>query len=709
MNSRPIPLRVQKRDGAMVPFAPEKIQHAIYRAALEVLQDSAQAAKIAKRLVDGVVQKLAEKYRDKPLHVEAIQDMVETVLMSAGYSQIARAYILYRERRSEIRLAKSVLGMKDDLKLPINTMEVLKKRYLQKDDRRNIIETPSLLFRRVAHHVAQGERNFKASVTPEEAEEKFYQMMRNLEFMPNSPTLMNAGASLGQLSACFVIPVEDSIDGIFEALTSMAKIHQTGGGTGFNFSRLRPKKDLVASTKGEASGPVSFMNIFDKATEVIVQGGRRRGANMGILRVDHPDIVEFIEAKIEKDRLSNFNLSVGVTDRFMKAVEGNREFGLINPRTRERVKKVKARMIFDLIVNAAWMTGDPGLIFLDEINRKNPTPQVGTIEATNPCGELPLLPYESCNLASINLSRMIRGKTVDWEKLKEYVHWGIRFLDDVIEMNRFPLPQIEEITFANRKIGLGVMGFADLLIRMGIPYGTREAVRFAEKLMRFVRRESLEASRALAGERGVFPNFPKSVYARKNLRIRNATVNTIAPTGTISIIAGCSSGIEPLFAVSFVRNVLSGTRLFEVNPFFEEVARSRGFYRKELFAQIAQSGSLEKIHGIPAEVKRIFVTAFDVTPQQHLETQAAFQKHTDNSVSKTINLPRESTVEDIRQIYLSAHRLKCKGITVYRYGSKDQQVLSFGYQDRDRPVLQSDLLAVESDYAGGCSAGSCPF
>ena len=709
MKSRPIPQRVQKRDGALVPFAPEKIQHAIYRAALEVLQDSAQAGKIAKRLVDGVVQKLAEKFKDKPLHVEAIQDMAETVLMSAGYSQIAKSYILYRERRSEIRLAKSVLGMKDDLKLPINTMEVLKKRYLQKDDRRNIIETPSLLFRRVAHHVAQGERNFKSSVTPEEAEEKFYQMMRNLEFMPNSPTLMNAGASLGQLSACFVIPVEDSIDGIFGALTSMAKIHQTGGGTGFNFSRLRPKKDLVASTKGEASGPVSFMNIFDKATEVIVQGGRRRGANMGILRVDHPDIVEFIEAKIEKGRFSNFNLSVGITDRFMKAVEGNREFDLINPRTQERAKRVKARMIFDLIVNAAWMTGDPGLIFLDEINRKNPTPRVGSIEATNPCGELPLLPYESCNLASINLSRMIRGKTVDWEKLKEYIHWGIRFLDDVIEVNRFPLPQIEEITFANRKVGLGVMGFADLLTRLGIPYGTREAVRFAEKLMRFVRRESVKASFSLAGERGVFPNFPKSVYARKNLRMRNATVNTIAPTGTISIIAGCSSGIEPLFAVSFIRNVLSGTRLFEVNPFFEEVARSRGFYRQELFAQIVQSGSLQKIKGIPAEVKRIFVTAFDVTPQQHLETQAAFQKHTDNSVSKTINLPRESTVEDIRQIYLSAYRLKCKGITVYRYGSKEEQVLSFGYQDRDRPVLQSDLLAVESEYAGGCSTASCPF
>ena len=709
MISRPIPRRVQKRDGTLVPFAPEKIQHAIYRAALEVLQDSARAGKIAARLVDVVVQRLAEKYKDKPLHVEAIQDMVETVLMSAGYSQIARSYILYRERRSEIRLAKSVLGMKDDLKLPINTMEVLKKRYLRKDDRRNIIETPSLLFRRVARHVSQGEKNFKSSVTPEEAEEKFYGMMRNLEFMPNSPTLMNAGASLGQLSACFVIPVEDSIDGIFGALTSMAKIHQTGGGTGFNFSRLRPKKDLVASTKGEASGPVSFMNIFDKATEVIVQGGRRRGANMGILRVDHPDIVEFIEAKIDKSRFANFNLSVGVTDRFMRAVEEKREFDLINPRTQERVKKVKARMIFDLIVNAAWMTGDPGLIFLDEINRKNPTPGVGSIEATNPCGELPLLPYESCNLASINLTRMIRGKTVDWEKLKEHVHWGIRFLDDVIEVNRFPLPQIEEITFANRKVGLGVMGFADLLIRLGIPYGTREAVRFAEKLMRCIRRESVKASRALAGERGVFPNFPKSVYAAKNLRVRNATVNTIAPTGTISIIAGCSSGIEPLFAVSFIRNVLSGTRLFEVNPFFEEVARSRGFYRQELFAQIAQSGSLQKIHRIPMEVKRVFVTAFDVTPQQHLETQAAFQKHTDNSVSKTINLPRESTVEDIRRIYLSAYRMKCKGITVYRYGSKEEQVLSFGSQEGDRPVLQSDLLAVESEYAGGCSAISCPF
>ncbi len=534
-------------------------------------------------------------------------------------------------------------------------------------------------------------------------------MMRNLEFLPNSPTLMNAGASLGQLSACFVLPVEDSIDGIFDALKDMAKIHQTGGGTGFNFSRLRPKKDLVASTKGEASGPISFMSIFDRATDVIIQGGRRRGANMGILRVDHPDIVEFIEAKLEKDRFANFNLSVGITDRFMKALAEDRDFDLINPRTREKVKKIKAKIVFDLIVNAAWLTGDPGLIFLDEINRKNPTPLVGPLEATNPCGELPLLPYESCNLGSINLGRMIKGNEPDWKKLADYVRWGVRFLDDVIEVNQFPLPQIREITFANRKIGLGVMGFADLLIRLGIPYGTERAVRFAEKMMGFIHRESVKASVALAAERGVFPNYGKSVYARKNLEMRNATVNTIAPTGTISIIAGCSSGIEPLFAVSYVRTVLSGTRLFEVNPIFEEMATARGFYSRELIARIAKSGSLRDIRGIPRDVKKIFVTAFDITPREHLETQAAFQRYSDNSVSKTINLPREATVEDVRKIYLSAYRLKCKGITIYRYGSKEDQVLSFGRGEEEMARSQDELMTVGAEYTGGCSSEACPF
>jgi len=703
-----LPSNVKKRDGSIVRFDAEKIRYAVERAAFEVQQDKKAAAAVAAQVTAAVLKQLAGQYRGRVPSVEAIQDIIEKALMDAGYAEIARAYILYRQRRTEIRLAKSALGQKDDLKLPINAMEVLKKRYLLKDDNRIVIETPTELFRRVAAHVARAEGRFKSSVTAEEAQERFYQMMRNLEFMPNSPTLMNAGTTLGQLSACFVIPVEDSMDGIFTALKDMAKIHQTGGGTGFNFSRLRPAGNLVASTKGEASGPVSFMSIFDQATAVIVQGGKRRGANMGILRCDHPDIIEFIEAKTEKGRFANFNLSVGVTDRFMEAVRGNRPFDLINPRTRKPSRTMKARSLFDLIVNAAWRTGDPGLIFLDEINRRNPTPGVGQIEATNPCGELPLLPYESCNLASINLARMVTGDALDWERLKDRVTWGIRFLDNVIDVNTFPLPEVAEITFANRKIGLGVMGFADMLIKLGIPYTSNEAIQFAGRLMHFIHTESLRASAALAEERGVFPNFEKSLYAKNGMRVRNATVNTIAPTGTISIIANCSSGIEPLFAISFVRNVLSGTKLFEVNSLFEEMARKRGIYSQELLVRIAQHGSLQHIKEIPRDIRTLFVTAFDVSPKQHLLHQAAFQKYSDNSVSKTVNLPSDASVDDVRRIYVMAHQLKCKGITIYRYGSKDEQVLSFDYR-REGGREEGDMLAAESEYSGGCVSGACPF
>ncbi|HEX9949297.1 MAG TPA: adenosylcobalamin-dependent ribonucleoside-diphosphate reductase [Thermodesulfobacteriota bacterium] len=708
MAERPLPSNVKKRDGSIVRFDAEKIRYAVERAAFEVQQDKKAAAAVAAQVTAAVLKTLAAQDKGRVPSVEAIQDIIEKALMDAGYAEIARAYILYRQRRTEIRLAKSALGQKDDLKLPINAMEVLKKRYLLKDDNRIVIETPTELFRRVAAHVARAEGRFKSSVTAEEAQERFYQMMRNLEFMPNSPTLMNAGTTLGQLSACFVIPVEDSMDGIFTALKDMAKIHQTGGGTGFNFSRLRPAGNLVASTKGEASGPVSFMSIFDQATAVIVQGGKRRGANMGILRCDHPDIIEFIEAKTEKGRFANFNLSVGVTDRFMEAVRGNRPFDLINPRTRKPSRTMKARSLFDLIVNAAWRTGDPGLIFLDEINRRNPTPGVGQIEATNPCGELPLLPYESCNLASINLARMVTGDALDWERLKDRVTWGIRFLDNVIDVNTFPLPEVAEITFANRKIGLGVMGFADMLIRLGIPYTSNEAIQFAGRLMHFIHTESLRASAALAEERGVFPNFEKSLYAKNGMRVRNATVNTIAPTGTISIIANCSSGIEPLFAISFVRNVLSGTKLFEVNSLFEEMARKRGIYSQELLVRIAQHGSLQHIKEIPRDIRTLFVTAFDVSPKQHLLHQAAFQKYSDNSVSKTVNLPSDASVDDVRRIYVMAHQLKCKGITIYRYGSKDEQVLSFDYR-REGGREEGDMLAAESEYSGGCVSGACPF
>lgn len=718
MMTRDMPEKVRKRDGSVVAFDASKIEHAIQRAASEVLQDEGRAHSIARRVKDIVLQDLAGERRGGIPGVEDIQDAIEAALMREGYSRIAKSYILYREDRSQVRFAKSALGLKDDLKLPVNTVEVLKRRYLLKDENRRIIETPSEMFRRVAHHVAGAEANYNSDPAVQDIEETFYRMMRNREFMPNSPALMNASTVLGQLSACFVLPVEDSIEGIFRTLADMARIHQTGGGTGFSFSGLRPRGDLVGSTKGRASGPISFMGIFDKATEVIVQGGRRRGANMGVLRCDHPDIVDFTEAKVGSDAFKNFNLSVGVTGRFMKAVVENQPFELVNPRTGKAVKTVGAHSLFDLIVNAAWRTGDPGLVFLDHVNRHNPTPEIGRIEATNPCGEVPLLPYESCILASINLDKMVKDRdtgkgpgkaAVDWDKLRDRIRWGVRFLDNVIDVNRYPLESIRAATMANRKIGLGVMGFADFLIRLGIAYNSGEAVAFATRLMRFIRQESLAASEELARQRGVFPSFEKSIYAGGKRRLRNATVNTIAPTGTISIIAGCSSGIEPLFAVSFVRNVLSGTRLFETNPLFEKVAKDRGFYSRELLADVARHPSLAKIKGIPHDVRKLFVTAFDVAPRQHLEIQAAFQKYTDNAVSKTINLPSDATVEDVREIYLAAHRLKCKGITIYRYGSKAGQVLSVSEEDQVQHDESHGFVSADTDYAGGCIGGVCDF
>jgi len=592
---------------------------------------------------------------------------------------------------------KSALAQ-EKVKLSLNALKVLERRYLLKDDARRVVETPAQLFRRVAKSVSRAEANFKDSVQAE-AEEKFFQMMSNLEFLPNSPTLMNAGTKLGQLSACFVIPVADSVPDIFNSLKDMATIHQSGGGTGFDFSSVRPKDDLVYSTKGSASGPVSFMCIFNTATGVIVQGGRRRGANMGILRVDHPDIIEFIEAKFTEGGFSNFNLSVAVTDEFMRAYYKNGSYSLINPRTKREARKVRAREIFERIAKAAWKSADPGVVFIDEINRHNPTPQLGKICSTNPCGELPLLPYESCNLASLNLAKFVSKDKFDWEKFGERISWAVRFLDDVIEVNKFPLPEIKKITFANRKIGLGVMGFADTLILLGIPYNSKKAVRFAGILMSFIRQESLKASAGLAKKRGVFPNFKRSIYAKKNLRLRNATLNTIAPTGSISIIAGCSSGIEPLFAISFSRNVLSGGKLFEVNPYFKKLALERNFYSDNIIHEIAIRGSLQKIKGIPSDIKRIFVTAFDLKPSGHLYIQAAFQKYTDNSVSKTVNLPSSASVEDVKNIYLLAHKLKCKGITIYRYGTKKEQVLFLS--KGEKPVTAA------SEYSGGCASEVC--
>lgn len=563
-----------------------------------------------------------------------------------------------------------------------NALVVLNGRYLKKDTEGNVTETPDEMFRRVARNLSQAGRLYDPKADLEASEEEFYEIMSELWFLPNSPTLMNAGRDLQQLAACFVLPVEDSLESIFETVKNAAIIHQSGGGTGFAFSRLRPKNDRVMTTRGVASGPVSFMKIFNMATDVIKQGGTRRGANMAVLRVDHPDIEEFIWIKRDQKELTNFNLSVAVTNAFMDAVEKDAEFDLINPRTKTAVRKMKARELFNEIRDAAWQSGEPGLLFLDRINMDNPTPKLGEIEATNPCGEQPLLPYEACNLGSVNLAMMLKkveGESyeINWSRLEKTVRTSIRLLDNVIDMNRYPLPQIEAMCKGNRKIGLGVMGFADMLVRLGIPYNSDEALAMAEKTMRFINDKAREASAELAEKRGSFPNFKGSIYDEGHtIRLRNATVTTVAPTGTLSIIADCSSGIEPLYALRYTRTVMDGTELDFINQEFIKTAKRRGFYGKGLEEQLATVSSIQRLPGIPDDVKKVFVTAFDTEPLRHIQMQAAFQKYTDNAVSKTINLPRFATKADVEEAYIMAYKTGCKGITLYRYGSREKQVLS---------------------------------
>ncbi len=777
-------MKVVKRDGRIVSFDEEKIFNAV-RKAMESIGGYSDSD--ARGVTEEVVRRIKAMNVEK-IGVEDIQDIVEEVLMLQGYVKVAKAYILYREERKKIREAKKRLGVHDDLKLTVNAVKVLEARYLLKDEKGNIIETPRQMFERAARYLAlveifyeddiydknrgQEKREAEDVEKPdflsvwefkmlkraynyfaeegsmkksfsyvlnalherwekiEQAKEKFLEVMISRKFIPNSPTLMNANTKLGQLSACFVLPVPDSIEGIFDAVKYAAMIHKSGGGTGFSFSRLRPKGDVVASTMGVASGPLSFMRVFDVATDVIKQGGKRRGANMGVLSVHHPDILDFITSKDSENKvLSNFNISVAVTDEFMEALLNDDYYELRNPRNGEVVRRIKARQVWDLIVTQAWKTGDPGVIFIDEINRRHPARHLGEIESTNPCGEQPLLPYESCNLGSINLSLFVENGEIKWDDLRDAVHTAVHFMDNVIDANNYPLPMIKEMTRKTRKIGLGVMGWAEMLIKLGIPYDSEEAIELAEKVMRFISEESHRASMKLAEKRGVFPAWEGSDWWKKGTRIRNATTTTIAPTGTISIIAGTSSSIEPLFAIAFIRRVLDGQELLEVNPLFEEITRKEGIYSEELMKKVAETGSVQHLDEVPEHIKRLFRTAHDIDPEWHVKMQAAFQKYVDNAVSKTVNLRHEATIEDVEKTYILAWQLRCKGITIYRDRSKSVQVIYRGTKAATEEVQKSEkkeeetaaplldltfevkvdekYLKVDSTFDPACPTGKC--
>ena len=691
--------KIKKRDGRIVDFDQDKIAEAIWKAAKSV---GGKDRELSVKLAQQVVERLEKQLKPGEIpDVEQVQDLVESTLIENGHARTAKAYILYRQKRSEIRRTKLLLGVVDELKLPLNAILVLERRYLRKDENGRVIESTAQMFRRIAKGIAEVEKQYrKSQAEVAKLEDEFYRIMTNLEFIPNSPTLMNTGTEFKQLSACFVLPIEDSIESIFNTLKAAAIIHKTGGGTGFAFSRLRPKGDIVKTTGGVASGPISFATIYDTATDVVKQGGRRRGANMGILRVDHPDIMDFIVAKEREGILRNFNISVAVTNKFMQAVEKDGDFELINPRNRNGavVKKLKARAIWNLIVMMAWKNGEPGVIFIDTINKHNPTPQVGMMESTNPCGEQPLLPYESCNLGSIDVSKFVtdEGK-MDWDQLRETVRKGVRFLDNVIDANVYVLHEIEQITKGNRKIGLGVMGFADMLIKMGIKYDTQQGLEAGEKLMKFINDEGHKMSAELGEEKGSFPNFHGSIWEKDWKTMRNATVTTVAPTGTISIIGGSSQGIEPLFAIVYVREVAEslGRSLIEINPLFESIALREGFYGEELMKKISKRTSIQDLEEIPENIRRLFVTAHDISAEWHVRMQAAFQKHTDNAVSKTINFPNWATPNDIEKAYWLAYKLGCKGITVYRNASREVQVL--------RPVESEGTVADYSQICPTCA------
>ena len=633
--------------------------------------------------------------------------------------------------------------VEDKLNLSENAVKVLEKRYLKRDKDGNCTETPADMFRRVANTIAAGDLKFgKTQSDVDKLADRFYETITNCYFMPNSPTLMNAGRELGQLAACFVLPVEDSLEGIFETVKNTALIHKSGGGTGFSFSRLRPKNSVVRSTMGVSSGPVSFMEVFNAATEAVKQGGTRRGANMGILRVDHPDILDFINCKSDNNKLNNFNISVAITDKFMEAYINGTDYDLVNPQNNQVVGKLSAKKVFDMIVDGAWRNGEPGIIFIDKMNADNPTPLVGQIESTNPCGEVPLLAYEACNLGSINLGKMVDdtadGPVINWKRLAEVTRTAIRFLDNVIEVNNYPLPRISEMVRNNRKIGLGVMGWADMLMKMGLSYASEEGTRLGAQVMEFIDYESKCESIELSKERGRFNNFKGSVYDNQHFLynkykgksagiisdeqwadldaqiekygIRNATTTCIAPTGTISMIAGASGGVEPLFGLVFSRLIMDGTEMLEINSIFKDYMIKKGLYSEELMKRIAKDGSIAHIDGIPEDIKHIFVTAHDVSPYWHVKMQAAFQLHTDNAVSKTVNFEEHATRKDIEEAYVLAYKNNLKGITVYRNNSRQFQPMNLDDKKKEEKVEETVETKVEEEYnpTGEVKTVTCP-
>ena len=699
--------QVKKRSGEVQVYQQGKISHSIFRAQQNInKEDKALADKIGKLVVEELKPRLD---KEKILGTDEIGDVVERVLIDQQQYDIARAFIIARERQRQAAKAEKGLGVVDDIGLPYSSILVMKNKYLQKG------ETPKGCFKRVAKAVA------KAETTPKRRliwEENFFELMTSLRFLPGGRTLANAGTASGQLANCFVMPMPDSVEGIFESIKESSLLKKNGGGVGFSFSRIRPKGDFVAGTSGKAAGPVAFMKIINEASEILQQAGGRRSGNMVVLHVTHPDILEFITCKEDETSLNQINFSIGLTAKFMRAVKKDKPWDLVNPRQGEIVNTVSARSIFELGCSYAWKNGDPGMIFLDRINQDNPTPQAGVLEAVNLCGEQPLLNYEACNLGSVNLAKHVFKSTkhearnsklvVDWEKLKETVNIAVRFLDDVVSAGKYSLKKVEQIVRANRKIGLGVMGWADLLVKLGIPYDSKEAIGLAEKMMKFIRETAWKASEELGKEKGNFPNFQGSIWQKRKYKFfRNATLTTIAPTGSISMLADCSYGIEPHFALAFYKEALGGVKLPEINEdLIRQLKAAKIDTANGLIDQIAASGTIQLIKEMPEAIKKVFVTAHELDPEAHIRMQAAFQKYTDNAVSKTINLRADARIEDVTKAFMLAWELGCKGITVYRDTSRKEQVLNVGYNEstkfKARNPKQIQNLKIKNQKSDKC-------